>query len=347
MKDNPVLIIRADGNESIGSGHIMRCSAIAVAVSKMGCDVLFAVSDERSAGLLKESGFEYVILRGNPSQLTKKDGALLYELAYERNVPGILVDSYAVSDEFFGASRSSKTCVTYIDDTYNFATGLQKNVRKWPVDFVINYSLGAIEEEYRLAYAGTPTIPLIGPAYAPVRTTFSRSKRELSEAVRRVLITCGSTNPCRTLEKMTEACIAVLPDAKLDVVVGGMADYELPQKYADNVVVNRGVVDLSPLMRTSDLAVSAAGATLYELCCVGIPTVALPIVENQMANAKGFGSLGMGLSSPRLEWDVADVIGLVAEMAGSVELRVAFKNRMQAFVDGLGTERIAGIILGQ
>ena len=211
---------------------------------------------------------------------------------------------------------------------------------------MVNYSFGFTEEEYRLAYAGTSTKPLIGPAYAPVRSTFSRSSRELSDVVQRVLITCGSTNPSRTLEKMTEACMAALPDARLDVVVGAMSNFVCTHNHSNNVVLHRGVTDLSSLMHSADMAVSAAGTTLYELCCMGVPTVALPIVENQMANAKGFSRLGVGLSVSHIGWSTNNVIELVAEVSKSSKLRTAFQNRMKECVDGLGTSRIVARLLG-
>lgn len=59
-----------------------------------------------------------------------------------------------------------------------------------------------------------------------------------------------------------------------------------------SVHVFRNLDDLAPLMREADLVVSAAGITLYEPCAVGVPTFAVPIVDNQLANACGFDKRG-------------------------------------------------------
>lgn len=67
------------------------------------------------------------------------------------------------------------------------------------------------------------------------------------------------------------------------------------------VHVSRNSDDLAPLMREADLVVSAAGITLYELCAVGVPTVAVPIVDNQLANALGFAKRGCGAAITHLE----------------------------------------------
>ena len=45
-------------------------------------------------------------------------------------------------------------------------------------------------------------------------------------------------------------------------------------------------------MSNIDLAISASGQTLYELACVGIPTIAIGIIENQVNNIKNWQKIG-------------------------------------------------------
>ena len=54
--------IRADGNEKIGMGHVMRCLTIAEALGRLGEEVLFLTADEKPVMLIKERGFSVKVL---------------------------------------------------------------------------------------------------------------------------------------------------------------------------------------------------------------------------------------------------------------------------------------------
>jgi spore coat polysaccharide biosynthesis predicted glycosyltransferase SpsG len=45
--------------------------------------------------------------------------------------------------------------------------------------------------------------------------------------------------------------------------------------------VKAGISDMAQLMADSDLAIGAAGATSWERCCLGLPTLMLVLADNQ------------------------------------------------------------------
>lgn len=45
---------------------------------------------------------------------------------------------------------------------------------------------------------------------------------------------------------------------------------------------------MKTLMLESDVAISAGGQTLYELASVGLPTIAIQVVDNQSEDISGF-----------------------------------------------------------
>jgi spore coat polysaccharide biosynthesis predicted glycosyltransferase SpsG len=59
----------------------------------------------------------------------------------------------------------------------------------------------------------------------------------------------------------------------------------LSMPWATEVLV--GVSDMARLMADSDLAVGAAGATSWERCCLGLPTIMLVLADNQRQVAQG------------------------------------------------------------
>jgi len=100
-------------------------------------------------------------------------------------------------------------------------------------------------------------------------------------------------------------------------------------------------------MQEADLAVSAGGTTLYELCAVGIPAISYSFADNQLYNVKQFDEDGIieYAGDARYEDIVANVMNLCARYSADADLREERSLRMQQAVDGKGAGRIAGVIL--
>ena len=426
------LFIRADGGASIGSGHICRCLAIARQAEAHGMTVRFLVSTEDSKGMVAAGGFEAVVLGDDPHCLGEPDARRVARLSIGAGA-ALLVDAYGVNEPYFDVLSEAGIRTAYIDDGFFYSSGYHARMRL-PVDVVIDYRFSADERALSELYQGSGTAVLAGPRFAPVDARFRGAARGVAADVSRVLVTCGSTNPGGTLERMTRACRVVFPDARIDVVVGKFARFELgdagvgsPMVCAGDCVggasvgpegsddfagaidapvekpvvavfhglddlaplmreagcssvmrgagrvggdsvcreaddgsawqlgvpaerpavrVLRGLTDLAPLMREADLVVSAAGTTLYELCAVGVPTVAVPIVDNQLANARGFAEHGCGAAITHLGWTNEELEETLRAMRPA-DVRRAYAQVMRSVVPGDGADLIVrGIMSG-
>lgn len=305
--NNKTFYIRVDGGSAIGAGHIVRCVSIAKEIEKQDYQIAFVSSGKESSGILSEYGYEPILVGGDLEHLDASDAKKLRSVM--RNGDIVLVDSYGVTDEFFKSCKEFGLKVAYIDDMYTFETGsLSVPVRR-NVDVVINYSFGFTEEDYKQVYGGTATKLLIGPQYAPVREVFRKKagQYQVREELKKVLITTGSTNPNKSLERLSKACREALPDAEISVVVGNSATFDNELAKELNLTLIKGATDLSDYMLESDLVISAAGTTLYELHTLGVPTIAVPIVENQLVNARGFRNYSSGFASISLDWESAEL----------------------------------------
>lgn len=390
-KDNSLvaaLLIRTDGGASIGSGHICRCLAIARQAEAHGATVRFLVSTEESKGMVAAGGFEVTVLGGDPHCLDESDAWRVAEFCAGGDAT-LLVDAYGVSELYFDALSEAGIRIAYIDDGFFYSTGYHAQMRL-PVDVVIDYRFGADGRALSELYRGSGAVMLAGPRFAPVGERFRGVARDVAADVSRVMVTCGSTNPGGTLERMTRACRAVFPDARIDVAVGKFARFEpgdagvgspmacvgdcvggasvgpegsddfagaigapvekpavgvfhgldgLAPGQGPSIRVLQGLSDLSPLMREADLVVSAAGATLYELCAVGVPTVAVPIVDNQLANARGFAERGCGAAITHLGWTDGELEEALRAMRPA-DVRRAYVHAMRRTVPGDGAELI-------
>lgn len=342
--------IRADANEEIASGHLARTLSIAGELRRLGVRVRFVLSDEESRSWLQR-------LSGNPDEWEVsvlglsygKPGEelpLLAKLAEREQPDWILVDSYAVSGDWFEQLRSTLAAalkekqgaenptpgLAFLDDERAFDPA---------VDLVINYDPDA--ESLQSFYQKAP-FRLLGPKYAPLREQFADLRPAVRPSVRKILISTGGTDPYG-MAKRLQKLVQCVPETA--VMAPG---YPRVEKVAE-------------LLLGCDLAISAAGTTLYELCAAGVPTLAFSMSDNQELFAKQMAAAGAvtylgdirkqevlaelekNVASWLSEHGAAEEHGLPEARKHSTGeallLRQQESARMHALTDGLGSRRIA------
>lgn len=113
-----------------------------------------------------------------------------------------------------------------------------------------------------------------------------------------------------------------------------------------NVILHENVSRMSEIMLKSDMAISAGGSTLYELCACGTPTLAIVIADNQREMVDMMSSEGYIIS---LGWhgELADMelLQKIKLLCADYEKRVSLSKKMQKLVDGEGVRRIVEEII--
>ena len=120
--------IRADGNNQIGIGHIMRCLTIADALKEVGEDVIFFTADHGCEEMISDRGFRCYVL-GTAFDDMESELALLQTAMTEWEVDRLLIDSYYVTEDYLKDLREQVVTV-YLDDVDSFP---------YPVDLLVNY----------------------------------------------------------------------------------------------------------------------------------------------------------------------------------------------------------------
>lgn len=346
MSPKPRAIVLLDATDRIGSGHAMRCMAVAQALGELGCEVFFAVQCKESAEFVASLGYRAEVLGGDPMRLGERDGRTLASLCAHEGAAIALVDTYAVTDGFFSGLADAKPgslCIAYLDDSYTFGLGNLVVPKAWPVDVVLNYSLYADERAYREAYEDGKASLLLGPTYVPLRREFLTApahgvRHEISD----VLVTTGATNPDGTLERLARLAREAFEGAAIHVVVGASARFD---GATDGLDILGPQPSLLPLMERCDACISAAGTTIYELSALGVPALSLAIAANQEQNAHAFSKLGLGLSCGANATD-GEIFGSMCKLRDDAALRAKCAERMREKVPGDGALRIAAALLG-
>lgn len=366
-----MILIRADGNARIGLGHLMRCLTIAEELAQQGGreNICFVCADEASGAFVRENGFQSHVLgtdyRDMESELP------LWKAVWEANVTGVsdsgnqdlnvsgaggsgagacrrkramvLVDSYYVTELYLTAlSRMAYTIL--MDDYGTFC---------YPVDCVINYNAPADPEAYRKLYGETGTRLLIGSRYTPLRRQFRRQDAEATpqDAVREVLITTGGGDSGNIAGKILKRICR--NDFTFHLVTGrfhpNFRELQELEKKHDNIKIHHDVKDMAGLMARCQIALTAGGATIYELAALGVPFICFSYAENQEALVEYIGEKGIAGSAGAWHKEpeqTLERIGILFEkLAGNPEKREYYRVREMEMVDGEGAGRLAQELL--
>ena len=333
-----MILIRADANEQIGTGHIMRCISIARALQAKGESVKFVTADHKADRLLE--GFRTHCLESDWTQM-EFELPTLFDALRQEKPSMLLVDGYFVTEAYFHALKSMVP-VAYLDDL---------NQSCWDVDYLINYNIFAESYDYS-AYKEKRTQLLLGTRYAPLRDEFRNCPTHEMKDVKDILVSAGGADPELITEKVLKGICRALPEVRFHFIVGALNPrIESIQSLAaqtENAILHINERHMSELMKSCDLAISAAGSTLYELCACGTPTITYTLADNQLAAAEQFEKQGIMLNAGDCRKDAAFIDrmeALVEHLTREKELRSELSGKMQRLVDGNGAARLAGELL--
>lgn len=331
-----VLYIRADANAHIGNGHIMRCLTIADACAEQGMQPVFLLADETPQELITARGYEARIFgtdyRNMESELP------LYGKMTEQGAT-ILADSYFLTMEYMEQLRELGYHVAWMDDL---------GAQSYPADCLINYNLYAQELDYHKR-TQKEICYLLGASYAPVRPSFRKAVYKVKKQLRNILITTGASDPYHAGCLFAEALLCADPDWQVSVICGAYnTDMEKLEKMAENyghrLRVLQHLTDLSDVMYGSDLAITAAGSTLYELCAVGVPALVYKFADNQHQGAEAFSRKTGRCCLGDLRVHPKEAVKTACEEAERLkdpEARRKISEQMKELSDGCGASRIA------
>jgi len=322
----------------MGVGHVTRSLALAEAAVAAGHDVVLAGYFEGSFvhRQLAAGPVEVVELA---APLAGRDLTSVIDLVRGPGPDVVHLDSYEAGD---GVGPGSGVVLSNMEDgTFG----------RRPAAVVIDPTLGA--ELAPRPDDGSPFL-LRGSRYAPMRQRVLDARRRgagmaTADSARRVLIVMGGTDPVG----LTPAAAGLLASTGLALEVTAIAVGENAERAraaargsAMSLTVLDPVDDLASVMSGQDLVISAAGTSVWELCCIGVPMALIRAVDNQRDgyDRAVAADAAAGLGGPEL----LEAGGLGAQRAAELLRRLLTAPRKRAdmrlagrrAVDGLGAWRV-------
>jgi UDP-2,4-diacetamido-2,4,6-trideoxy-beta-L-altropyranose hydrolase len=335
---SPTLIFRCDAHPAIGTGHIMRCVGLAQAWLQTGGTAVFIVA-ELPTGLenrLRAEGFGLIAIAHRAGGLD--DAAATIEITKESQAAWVVVDGEIFAVEYLQALYDSGLRILLVDD---FA-----NRTAFPVHLILNPNVGVSDDAYRRK--GSSARLLLGASHTPLRREFIsfNGERRFSEREQRVLVTLGGSDPENLTPRIVDT-LRTVDGLHLIAVAGASYEHrsELEALVSPNVTLVSNASNMPELMHGADLAITAAGGTLWELLYCRCPLVSYsrnPVqarVVAWVAKEGAAGDLGdtQNFAAVALARAVEDVA-----LNRTVRQRMAEAGRL--LIDGRGAERVIAAI---
>jgi|CXWL01.1.fsa_nt_gi spore coat polysaccharide biosynthesis predicted glycosyltransferase SpsG/RimJ/RimL family protein N-acetyltransferase len=320
------VFILTEAGQKVGFGHLSRCSAVYHAFRQRGIKPTMIIRGDEGISRFLE-GIDHDVFNWQESfqeLLSRVAGADI-----------VFIDSYLASEAMYQEIASIVTLVACMDDYKRIS---------YPPGVVINGLIYAPS----IKYPKTQGVDyLLGSRYALLRKAFwFVPVKKISAEIKNIFITFGGSDFLDLAPETVRLIAQKYPTIKKTVVVSRFyKNIEGIKKVADEntrVVIDASDVAMKRLMMRSDVAVSASGQTLSELAVLGVPGVAVYVVDNQRLNWSAWTKQGFIAAQPRAE----SVVKAFAKLQSS-SARKPISKMLSKSISPLGVFKIVDTLMGK
>lgn len=339
------VLLRADSNHLIGSGHVMRCAGLGLHLLLRG-EPVHLVAAEISDSLvtwLGESGIGFSRLPfecvGNP----ELDSRLTLSVAeYLDDVNVLVVDHYGLDEAWETVLRANKRRIIVIDDLAN---------RRHNCNILLDTGMHSNQTERYLGLVSKSTLIFLGPNYLLLRPEFDEPSllRNRTGEISKILVYFGGGSMDGEILKVSSVLAGLrLRDLETTIVLGRTETSielagEISRLYPSIKTIFSSS-NFALLMKEADLAIGTCGLSAWERCVLGLPAVTVVTAENQFDDALYLNQLGaiknLGwvaeVSEEMWQNAIIDLVGdpmKVASMSKAGQSTVINRSRYQFLLD--------------
>jgi UDP-2,4-diacetamido-2,4,6-trideoxy-beta-L-altropyranose hydrolase len=348
------IVFRTDASERIGTGHLMRCLALADALTERGATCHFI-------GRIPENMRTLVTTPGHAVHaLDVKDrtAADAIDVAHDSadtrahiaRLPErprwLVTDHYGIDARWEKALRSAVDHIMSVDDLDD---------RPHDCDMLLDQNLPTDDKPRYSAHVTSGCRMLLGPRFALLRRGFraARLRRSVRDGiVRRILVCFGGSDPTDETSRVLRALSAARFGNLEIVAIAGVANpraraverlcagHETRCRYIHHTE------DMAGEMSKADIAIGAGGVIALERCAAGLPALVWPVADNQRAGVEALAQAG-AVIAPLAEAmeDEAAIAEQLAALCANPSLVHATAQRAAEVCDGRGADRVATLLV--
>lgn len=270
MNHSKKILLRADGNNEIGLGHIYRLLAI-YEMLKSSFDCIFVTQNNTPNNIFPKN----LIIEKIPKSINFNDEPDWLKQRFSINYL-IIADGYNFISEYQKQIKELGFKLVYIDDLVSFHQF---------ADLVINHASGINEYDYKKEVY---TKLALGNDFAILRPEFlEAAKRErIIKTSDTAFICFGGADYYDLTLNAVLSLVNLNEIKKINVIIGAanqntkIHDLQKVNKKI-NILKNLNGKEMLKIMQESNLAIAPASTVVYELCCVKMPIISGFYVDNQ------------------------------------------------------------------
>lgn len=363
------ILIRCDASFSIGSGHVMRCRTLARELQRRGASITFLCRQQPGdlIPLLKQE-FEVLSLPRQALACSEDlRGRSLYEAwlgcsqgedadqcmtlvskAKINSIAWLVVDHYGIDaiweDRLLTCLAGSQPPrLLVIDDLAD---------RPHRADLLLDQNFFGDTAEQRYPSLIPPDCrQLLGPHYALLGPEYSQLHPLVPQRseLRRVLVFFGGVDHLNLTSCALEALsLPQLEHLAVDVVLGQQSPHRHTvaewAHHRPSTTLHSVLPSLAGLIARADVGIGAGGSTTWERACLGLPSLAVAMADNQRPSLQWLERAGHLTMIGTASSLTCQQIGrpLLARSAGEFPAAAG-----HGLTDGWGSARLATAMLGQ
>jgi UDP-2,4-diacetamido-2,4,6-trideoxy-beta-L-altropyranose hydrolase len=323
QKKKTTIYFRADANETIGLGHVIRSLALASYLkNEFECVFVIKKSSATIINTIKSSICNIVQINNESDFLN-----------IINNKDIVVLDGYDFNLSYQISIKKNCFKLVCIDDIAN---------RKFYCDMIINHAEGIKEENYDCQPF---TKIFLGFKYALLRKPFLllKDNKNVTNEISSYFVCFGGSDSENFTKKTIEQLLNIDGIKKINIVIGGGYQYNEDLNILCksingcqvNLYKNVDAEEMVSIIQDSHLAIVPSSSTSYEALSVGIPIITGYTVDNQKKIYKSLVKqelvLGIGTFP-------------IKNLAKSIEIIKIKKNIMienqSHFIDGKSVERL-------
>ncbi|UPR52330.1 UDP-2,4-diacetamido-2,4,6-trideoxy-beta-L-altropyranose hydrolase [Vibrio cyclitrophicus] len=285
------IIFRVDASVWIGSGHVMRCLVLADELTRHDYQIAFACIPQKGdlCSFIEDRGYSIIKLTPPECQVIPKHtgdylGWLQRGIAedvqdfapYLEGVEWVISDHYALGEEWQKQIKQrTGVQILAIDDL----------VRKHCADIVLDQTLSRKADAYKTTgkvLAGV-NYALLNPEFNELRNFAENRQPNLDSP--KILISMGGID----LPNATFAVLQSLESESISAKITVLMSPRSPHydqvsdwcKVRENIEHIDFTNHMAQMMLEHDIAIGAPGSTSWERACLGLPSIVVPLADNQ------------------------------------------------------------------
>jgi len=332
-------VIITDADLCIGTGHLMRCLALAQEIKQRGYTVSFVTccNSEKLCRRIKNEGFHIHFL----SKLGNLKETM--EFLKAEKPDWVILDGYHFSTDYQKRVKDLGYKLLVIDD--------YAHLGYYYSDIILNQNYGAEKLPYSTE---TYTKLLLGTKYVLLRKEFLtciHRRREFPEVGKNIVITMGGGDTENNTLTIIEALNRIKQPLHIKIVLGANNPHydsikNEAGKGTHTAEILTSVDNMASIMSWADIVISAGGITVWELAFMGLPSVLCIVAENQERTVKTLAEDGFFLSPVWLRrTSLHEIKEMIEKLILDKNLRKILSEKALMLVDGKGAERVFNALM--